>query len=587
MSTAAETSSGPAPLVASVVLVFLATGSPWPFGSTHPNLASAITLLALGTALGVTITQAWRRSLALPSYPLWPLLILLALAALQLLTLPPSLHAILAPGSYSLWHPPVPAAAAILGGDWRPVSIFPEATGRGLGFMLGLIALAFLAAPALADRRRAFRAALVVGTGGLAVALYGIVARTLFGSLLYGRMAVPTVAPFGPFVSKNHFAGYVEMVALLALGLATGLADEARRGPALLGWIESRRAGRVVLTYGATATMGLAVLVSLSRGGVVSLAMGVLAFAVLRTLVRRRTPAAGRLLGILGLLAIIALGSFAVLPREGRDRILSLAGIRADQSGAFRLGIWRDTLRVAGSSPLVGQGLGAYEDALPRFKTVAGELRIQHAENDYLELLAEGGGPGLALAMVAVVLGMTRTVAGLRRQEDRLLRGLGLGATAGIVALLVHGAFDFNLRIPSNALLFAFLAAMSMAAACPAQLRAGDVRARVGWVLALLVALGAAGVIAISTASGKVLPVTDTSSTLRRERAEAELTAHLGRRPADAEAWLDLGWLRAARGAGAEGMALARYGAALDPLREPLQRQAARLSVRGVSGNER
>jgi O-antigen ligase len=578
-SAVVDTSSGSAPGAASFVLVLLAISSPWPFGSTHPQVASAITLLALVTALGVTTAQVWRGPVALPSCPLWPLLSLVALSALQLLPLPPSLHAVLARGSYFLWHPPEPAVAAILSDAWRPDSIFPEATERGLGFMLGLVALSFLAAPALAERRRALRATVVVGAGGLAVALYGIAARALYGSLLYGRIAVPTVAPFGPFVSKNHFAGYVEMVTLLALGLATGFADEARRGPALLGWIESRRAGRVVLTYGATATMGLAVLVSLSRGGVVSLAVGVLAFTVLRTLVRHRPPAAGRLVGILAVLAIIALGSFTVLPPEGRDRILSLAGIRADQSGAFRLGIWRDTLQVAGSSPLVGQGLGAYEDALPRFKTVAGELRIQHAENDYLELLAEGGGLGLALALIAVGLGVTRAVAGLRRQEDRLLRGLGLGATSGIIALLVHSAFDFNLRIPSNAILFAFLAAMSMAAACPVQLRASDLRSRAGWVLALVTALGAAGVTAMSTSRGQVLRMTDASSTLRRERAEAELAAHLRCRPADAEAWLFLGWLRAIRGDGAEGMALARYGAALDPLRESLQRQAARLVV--------
>jgi O-antigen ligase len=580
MSAAAHTSSDPATRASAVVLVLLAIGSPWPYGSTHPYAVSAITLLALATALGVTTTRAARGPVALPCCPLWPLLGLVALGALQLLPLPPSLHAVLAPGSYSLWHPPEPAAAAILGGAWRPTSLFPEATRRGLGLFIGLIALVFLAAPALAERRRAFQAALVVGVGGLLVALYGIAARALYGSLLYGRIAVPTVAPFGPFVSKNHFAGYVEMVTLLVLGLATGLADEARRGPAFLGWIESRRAGRVVLTYGATATMGLAVLVSLSRGGVVSLGMGVLAFAVLRTLVRRRAPAAGPLVGILVVLAVVALVSFMVLPREGRDRILSLGGIRADQSGAFRLGIWRDTLRVAQSSPLVGQGLGAYEDALPRFKTVAGELRIQHAENDYLELLAEGGGLGLALALFAVGLGVTRAVAGLRRQEDRLLRGLGLGATAGIVALLVHSAFDFNLRIPSNALLFAFLAAMSMAAGCPVQLRAAALRARAACVLALLGALGAAGATAMATSPGQVLPVTDSYSTLRRQRAEAALTEHLGLRPADAEAWLVLGWVRAARGAAADGMALARYGASLDPLREPLQRQAALLLVR-------
>ena len=44
-----------------------------------------------------------------------------------------------------------------------------------------------------------------------------------------------------------------------------------------------------------------------------------------------------------------------------------------------------------------------------------------------------------------------RTFTNLARQPDRILRGIGLGSTAGMVALLVHSAFDFNLRIPSNA----------------------------------------------------------------------------------------------------------------------------------------
>jgi len=40
------------------------------------------------------------------------------------------------------------------------------------------------------------------------------------------------------------------------------------------------------------------------------------------------------------------------------------------------------------------------------------------------------------------------------------LSGLALGGGAGIVAMLVHSFFDFNLQIPSNALLFLLLSAV-------------------------------------------------------------------------------------------------------------------------------
>src|SRR5258708_1933559 len=264
----------PAAPTALAVLVFLTVTSPWPFGSAHPLAILTIALVALVPVLGVPATGAWRGHLLLASLPIWPLSSVLALAAVQLGPLAPSLHAVLAPGSLAIWHPAEPAAAALLGPVWQPISIDPESTLRWLAFTFGLAALAVLAAPALGERRFALRATLVVAGGGLAVALYGIVARTLFGNLLYGAVPVPTVSPFGPFVSKNHFAGYVEMAALLAFGLAIGLADTARRSSSPLGWVESRRAGRVVLAGGAAAAMGLAVLVSLSRGGGVGLAPG-------------------------------------------------------------------------------------------------------------------------------------------------------------------------------------------------------------------------------------------------------------------------------------------------------------------------
>jgi O-antigen ligase len=573
----------PAVPIALVVLVFVTVAAPWPFGSGHPLAILVITLVALVTALGVTAAGAWRGRLILSSFPIGPLVSVLALAAVQLVPLAPSLHAVLAPGSYAIWHPAEPAAAAILGPVSQPISIDPESTLRWLAFTFGLVALGVLAAPALHERRFALRATRVVAGGGLAVALYGVVARTLFGNLLYGAVPVPTVSPFGPFVSKNHFAGYVEMAALLAFGLAIGLADAARRSSSPLGWVESRRAGRVVLAAGAAAAMGLAVLVSLSRGGVVALALGGVVLVTLGALVRRRGRPRRSAIWGLGVLVALAVLALAVVPREGRQRIESLSGITADSSGSFRTVLWRDTVRLAAASPLLGHGLGAFADALPRFKRAAGELRIEHAENDYLEMLAEGGLLGLGLALAVVALLTRHVVRGLQEQEDRLLRGLGLGAAAGFWALLVHSAFDFNLHIPSNASLFAFLAALSVGATGHATRSHGhrwSLVAASAMMLGVLLATVTTPLTRFSgpdavhrlSAAGAITP-------LRGALAEASLVANLRHHPADAEAWVVLGWLRAIHGSGKEGAALARHGADLDPQRQALREAAARLAA--------
>ena len=222
------------------------------------------------------------------------------------------------------------------------------------------------------------------------LALYALIARVLFGDRLYGVFAVPTVAPFGPFVSKNHFAGYVEMACLLVLGLAVGWADDARRGPGLLSWIESRRAPRILLAFAVAAVLALGVLVSLSRGGAMSLSVGTLVFVGLG--LPRRKSWGGRAL-VLGLVAIVALSLFLALPRSGRDRIRTMPQAADESAGAFRLRVWSDTLGLVASSPIVGSGLGAFAAAFPRFKSAYGELRVENAENDYLQVLAETGSP--------------------------------------------------------------------------------------------------------------------------------------------------------------------------------------------------
>ena len=563
-------------------LVAIAVLAPWPFGAVGPWWLFAVAALALLSGALALVAGAWRGGVALPAVPLWPLAGFVALALVQLVPLPDTLHALLAPGSHAVWRPAAPEVVAVLGTGAHSVSVDPDSTLRAIALTGGLALLAFLAAPAFSRPARAVRAVAVVAAGGVALSAYAIFARARFGALLYGTIAVPTVRPFGPFVSKNHFAGWIAMATLLVAGLALGLADRARaRGG---DWTADPRAGGVILGIVAALAMALGGLASLSRGGTIALVAGALCLVALRLCLRGRprrdgsVPRGRRRWPSLVLAAVLGSILVAILPPEAHERMRSLSG------ASFRLDTWRDTLRLAGSSPVLGHGLGAFHDAYPRFKRGHDIVRVEHAENDYLETFAETGILGLALALLGVTLVFAAAGRGIAAGPDRTVRGIGTGGLAALVALAVHSALDFNLRIPSNAALAALAAAAAAGAA--------GVRAR---PLARAGALGlAAGALAV-LASAASLPdrswlaarqevVQATSSRapavrrLRLERAEAALVRLLERRPAHAESWLLLAGTRAALGDAASGAALARHAAWLDPERPGLAGAVDRLS---------
>jgi O-antigen ligase len=559
----------PASLALSV-LVAIAVLAPWAFGAVLPGALFSVTALALVTAALALAVAAWRGGVLLPAVPLWPLGGFLGLALLQLVPLPAAAHALLAPGTNAVWHPGDAAAAAVLGSGPRPVSLDPDTTLRGIALTGGLVLLALLAAPALSRARAAAGAAGVVAAAGFLVSAYAIFARARFGVLLYGRIPVPTVSPFGPFVSKNHFAGWAAMAALLVAGLALGLAERPRgRGR---DWARGPRAAGAILALVAALAMALAVLASLSRGGAIALASGAACLFGLRS--RRARPR-----GLtLSLALALGLALVALVPPEARERLRSLGG------SSFRLETWRDSLRLAASSPVLGHGLGAFHDAYPRFKSSQGDVRVEHAENDYVETLAETGLPGLGCALAGLVLLLGAAGRGITSSAERTGRGTGAGAVAALTALAVHSAVDFNLRIPSNAALAALAAAVAagaaagrprtlpraaaagLAAACVAVLLAAAALPDRPWLAARREALAAA-----SAASSDV-------RRLRLERAEIALGKLLGRRPAHAESWLLLAGTRAARGDAAGGASLARHAVWLDPVRLGLREAADRLT---------
>jgi len=368
-----------------------------------------------------------------------------------------------------------PVAALVLFGLIQSVAI-PDNTGRWMSLSMDagatrmtVIALVFmLASFVLISNTFTTRKRMSVLSGflviyGLAMAIFALVQHFTWDGRFYWLRPTLATSPFGPFANHNHFAGYMEL--LIPLPIALVIAREGR--------------GEIrVLYLFAAAMMGVAAVASLSRGGMISIAAGMMFIAILGVRLRREkqlsrvTMFFSQAVVMIAIMSVIAAGIFWI----GADQVIKRVtqGQAADSAPgretflSSRGWIWRDTFSMIRANPILGVGLGAYETAFPIYSESDGSLRVPQAHNEYLQVAADAGIFGVLIALWFIVA-IFRTVSRGVRSRDPLLAGLALGSGGGIFAMLVHSMFDFNLQIPSNALLFLLLVAVAsnVAAAVP------------------------------------------------------------------------------------------------------------------------
>nr|AAP58532.1 hypothetical protein [uncultured Acidobacteriota bacterium] len=300
---------------------------------------------------------------------------------------------------------------------------------------------------------------------GVLIAFVGLFYRARITGLVYGwwqPIEGSSANGFGPFVNRNHFAGWMVMATCVAIGGLCGGVEQAlhrsRGRRAWVAWLSSPEASRIVLTVGGIMVMATALVWSMSRSGMVSLACALGCFG---WLVKRRASlaAAGRtlLLTTLGAVLIVSLSW------RGTGRVLRWFADTRDLLS--RRAAWQDGWRLAGDFPLTGTGLNTYGDAMLFYQQQVLENWMSHAHNDYLQLLAEGGllvcAPAIASA-VLLALALRRSVGDARRDGDPRDYWIRAGAAVGLGAMCVQETVEFSLQIPANALLFATLAAMAL-----------------------------------------------------------------------------------------------------------------------------
>jgi O-antigen ligase len=251
-------------------------------------------------------------------------------------------------------------------------------------------------------------------------------------------------AVFGPYVNKNHFAGYVVMAIPLAMASAQSALRELSRGwrRRRIGWLAlGDQAGHAFVRRAAVSmALIVGVLVSRSRGGVMAFVLSTLGAPLL---LKRR-------LWAVAVLVVLALGAMGLLGTGG----LTSYATRGLQDP--RLVMWPDALRMVPDFPAFGSGMNTFGSAYPRYQRVWTSVWFGQAHNEYLQALLDMGAAGLVL-VTALLL---RLVAGATRHAAASV--IGIGVLGSLLASAIHNLVDFNWQIPANAATFAMLAGLAM-----------------------------------------------------------------------------------------------------------------------------
>jgi len=279
---------------------------------------------------------------------------------------------------------------------------------------------------------------------GFAVSLFGIIQHFTFNGKLYWLVPLPAGAgPFGPFVDGDHFAGFVELTAPL--------------GFALLLFRAWRREQLTLLLLFTIVPVG-AVILSASRGGIIGLAIELALLAVLSGAHRigRKQMLGAAAIALVAGSFIIWLGVSKAIQRFEQ---LTHEGI----SRELRVSIYQDTWRIVRDHPWTGTGLGTLVVVYPRYASFYNGLTVDHAHDDYLELLAETGIVGGVCGLFFVALLLWQGFGSLQSATGHFARAAIAGSLVACAGLLLHSLVDFNLHIPSNVLIFLILSRIAAA----------------------------------------------------------------------------------------------------------------------------
>lgn len=434
---------------------------PIPLGSNRPwawMILEVWTFALLGAWLacwalgGARVPEVVRRA-----WPAWLLLggwIVLHVA--HVVPLPAGLVAVLSPEAARIHALPAQVGAEA---GWITLSLEPQASQGALLKTLAYVGIFFLVMALASRRSRIERLAQVLVYAALAHAVVAVLLHLGEADGEYFGTRIPHGAQAsGTYANRNHFAGYLEMMLAIGIGLLiAGLSDRTADSwtkllRQTLEWILSPkmllRIALCILVIALTTTrsrMGnTAFFASLLVAGLVGIALS-----------RRATRNTVVLLASLVVIDLAIVGSwFGVEKLARRLEETTMVHVQERENPAAH------TIPLVRDYPVFGTGPGTFYVSFPRYRPEKIVHYFDYAHNDYAQFAAESGLAGFALIGLFVLVTLGTALAAQWRRRDPLMRGMSFACVMGVVAILIHSTVDFNLQIPANACFFMVLLAL-------------------------------------------------------------------------------------------------------------------------------
>ncbi len=375
----------------------------------------------------------------------------IGLVLFQLVPLPEGVLKVISPSAGEIYAgtksalAPAVAGGALEYGLNSTVSLYPYATRTELLKLLSYAGVFFLITGNFKTARQNERFLCAIVFIGFFIALFGLVQHFSWnGKMFWIRELTHGGSPFGPFVNKNNFAGFIVMIIPVALSMFMMKRDLAVKG--LFGFM--------------ALVMTAALFLSLSRGGVVAVfgALGVM--GLLLFLANYDGSYKRGILILVFFLASLLLYLLYMGIGPVAERMMTLADKETYLSEG-RWAVWAATVSIFRDFPLFGTGLDTFEMVFPLYQSadLFGQ-GWQDAHNDYLQLLAEMGLAGVLVVLAFFGLIWKRALSVLFNRRALENNFLLIGVVSSVAGFMFSMMLTFNIRIPADALLFAVMLAM-------------------------------------------------------------------------------------------------------------------------------
>lgn len=317
-----------------------------------------------------------------------------------------------------------------------PLSLIPY---RTVSFILeSLPILGIFLATSLLPKQSLVRLTYILLGIAVAQAILGILQTNIdwiYRPYLPGRP--PTVSAQGTHSNYNNFAAMLAMSIPISIALTLNNIHKSFKQTMLF----------LILAL----LLSLTILISLSRAGIVLTFLGIASSLILLIRGIRYKMLSAAIFLTLPFLAIFKDNLF---PSIARFQTLDPS---TDPRWSFYAKAWEGIVQFF---PF-GSGPGTFQAVFLGFHpNLYGKLFVNHAHNEYLELLFEMGLAGVILIILGMAVYISGWLAIRKRTADDNFRSLQIAAGVSITLVLLHNLVDFQFHVPANAIFFAFFAAI-------------------------------------------------------------------------------------------------------------------------------